>query len=137
MTSTVMLGVLIYLAVAPLLHALVGRGDEEPTLLEWPVIYLATPATMCWLLLFGVLSIPYFRLYPERHAHSVDVFGKDAEKAAMTEYRRRSAERGLVRRCLEFCGVCADTRLRLPPSVVEFEERDRAERRALDTQGGG
>ena len=134
MTLTIILGVLIYLTVAPLLHVLVSRGEEEPTLMQWPVILLATPATMCWLLLFGLLSIPYFTLYPERHPHSVDVFGNDEEKAAMNEYRLQSSERSFFRRCLESCGLRADTRVCLPQSVIEFQERELSECRALGEQ---
>ena len=137
MTPTVILGIMIYFIVAPIIHALVSRGDKEPTLLEWPIIYLATPASMCCLILLGLLSIPYFTLYPERHAHSVDVFGTEAQKAAMSDYRLRSAERSFVRRCLEFSGLSADTRLPLPPSVIEFEERELAERRAQETRSDG
>jgi hypothetical protein len=52
------------------------------------ITILSTPG--CIILLFFIaapLSIPYFRLYPERHATTIDFEGTEDEKAELTASR--------------------------------------------------
>ena len=57
------------------------------------------------LLLLAICSIPYFFLYPERHAQIFDVIGTDDQKLALKMYRNESAKRGFCQRVIENLGL--------------------------------
>ena len=70
------------------------------------IVYLVTmPGVMLALVLIAICSIPYFFLYPEHHAHILDVLGTDDQKLALKMYRDESAKRGICRRVIENLGL--------------------------------
>ena len=64
---------------------------------EWLFAPLLWPIAFLILFVLGLLSIPYFAVYPDRHAHEYD-FGTDRQQAVMMRYRRFTSRVPLWRR---------------------------------------
>ena len=69
------------------------------------VYFITAPGCVVLLLSLAILSIPYFLLFPERHAHSVDFQGTDEQKSLLQKYRKECKERGVFRRVIESIGI--------------------------------
>jgi hypothetical protein len=97
-----------YVAVSFVLNIWVTRRHENAW---WAMIvyFVTAPACLVIFVAAGIWSLPFFWLYPERHAHLIDIKGTDEQKAALNAYRKECAKYGLWRRLLE--------KLRLRPHV--------------------
>lgn len=116
------IAVVAYVACAPIAANRICGDDGEPTgFLQLLVVLIATPASLIWLLALGIWSVPYFIVYPERHAHMIDLRGTDEQKAAMMEYRAQIAERSFFRRLIENLGLATYTGPDPPQAVLDFE----------------
>ena len=75
------------------------RGDERPTAWwEWLFAPLVWAVTIPMLFIAAGLSIPYFMVYPDRHATDYD-FGTVRQQAIIQRYRRLTSRVSFWRRC--------------------------------------
>jgi hypothetical protein len=81
------------------------------------VMWVTMPGCAVLLFVAAALSIPYFFIFPEKHASSIDFDGTEDEQRAMQEYRRAVARIPLWRRLLARLGI-----LQAPP--LDFPGRD-------------
>ena len=78
---------LLYIVLSPIAIWFM-QSRFKGSIAEELITVLSTPG--CIFLFFFIaapLSIPYFRLYPERHATTIDFEGTEDEKAELTAYR--------------------------------------------------
>ena len=61
------------------------------------IVILLTPVTLPLLLLLAALSIPYFMIYPDRHATTYDG-GIESQQETIRRYRRFAARVSFWRR---------------------------------------
>jgi hypothetical protein len=110
-----------------------GAGDERPTAWwEWPFFPLACVVLVVYGVLIvtllgvlAVLSIPYFALYPDRHASDYD-FGTARQQELMRRYRRFTARVSLRRRCLRVLTFyCRANRHQLPRRAIRAFREER------------
>jgi hypothetical protein len=78
------------------------------------VMWLTMPGCVVLLFVAAALSIPYFFIFPERHASSIDFDGTEAEQAAMQEYRRAVSRIPLWRRLGARIGILRAPQLDFP-----------------------
>jgi hypothetical protein len=110
-----------YIAASFALNLWVTRRHENAW---WSMLVYVVTAPGC-LVIFaaaGIWSLPYFWLYPERHANLIDITGTDEQKAALDAYRKECAEYGLRRRLLEKFGLRPYTRPEWPELLVADPE---------------
>lgn len=103
MTFLIVCATLVYLGVAALLtrwNTTILRRHRSSLWYRF-VSLLFMPAFISLLMIASVLSIPYFWLYPERHAHFVDFEGTDEQKAVLAEYRGKLVHKSFWRRMAE------------------------------------
>lgn len=74
-----------------------GSDDRPIAWWEWLFVPVVTPVGLTVLGILALLSIPYFTLYPDRHATDYD-FGTPRQRAVMGRYRRLTARVSLRRR---------------------------------------
>ncbi len=79
---------------------LIRSGHDTTPIAWWGWFFAPLVWTILITLLFVLagVSIPYFMLYPERHAHELD-FGTERQREVMRRYRRFTARVSLWRRC--------------------------------------
>jgi hypothetical protein len=79
---------------------LIRFGNDERPLAWWEWLFfpIVLPLVMLLLSIAALLSIPYFALYPDRHATSYD-FGTEEQQEVMRRYRRFTSRVPLWRRC--------------------------------------
>lgn len=78
---------LLYVVLSPL-AVWYMQSRFKGTVPEKLITVLSTPGCLFVLLFIAApLSIPYFRLYPERHATTMDFEGNEDEKAELAAYR--------------------------------------------------
>jgi len=97
---------------------------------QWVVAvqYLTGPGCIPWLILLAVVSTPYFFLYPENHAHRLDVVGTDEQKAELQRYREDCAKRGIIARMIENLGFRPYAGPEWPTSLdIDVESRSSGE----------
>lgn len=75
-----------------------GRDNTPIAWWEWLFAPLVWTILLTLLFVLAGLSIPYFMLYPERHAHELD-FGTPRQQETMRRYRRFAAQVSFWRRC--------------------------------------
>jgi hypothetical protein len=76
--------------------------DYSPTAWwEWFFAPIVWPLFIVLLFVAAGLSIPYFWLYPERHAHQFDFEGSPEEQRQLREYRNHRRRISIWRRLLE------------------------------------
>jgi hypothetical protein len=75
-----------------------GQDDSPPAWWEWFFLPVVMPAAFAVLGAAALASIPYFAVYPDRHAHEYD-FGTDRQREVMRRYRRYASRVSLWRRC--------------------------------------
>ena len=122
-TGLVFLSVLVGSILSVAVNAFVTRyrGDCWST----PIIQMLTaPGCLIALCVLAPLSVPYFALYPERHATIWDFEGTREQKQAMEEYRQECAKRGFMRRIAEAVGIRKHSR----PDLPEILSRDQESR---------
>jgi hypothetical protein len=74
-------------------------GDHSPIAWwEWLFAPLVWAITIPLLLVAALLSIPYYMVYPDHHAHEWD-FGTKEQQEIMRRYRRFAARVSFWRRC--------------------------------------
>jgi hypothetical protein len=74
------------------------NGDQTPVAWwEWIFAPIVMLFLIPLLLLGAILSIPYYTLYPERHAHEYDL-GTGRQRELMRRYRSRAARVTLPQR---------------------------------------
>ena len=117
----VIVAVLLILSI-PLNSWVSSQHDDK----WWsPIVYIATmPGCALALLLLAILSIPYFFLYPERHAHILDFRGSDEQKLALKNYREESARRGICRRTMENFGLMKYSGPEWPDILNDIPDED-------------
>jgi hypothetical protein len=87
---------------------LVRSGDDFDRPIEWwewlfyPII---VPLFILFLIVIGVLLIPFYWLYPERHMADVDIDATDKEKRELKRFRMYRARVSCFRRLLERFGI--------------------------------
>lgn len=65
-------------------------GDDSPTAAwEWLFAPIVLPILILPLACLALLSIPYFALYPERHAHVWDFEGTETQRRQLARRRER------------------------------------------------
>jgi hypothetical protein len=75
-------------------------GDNSPTAWwEWLFAPLVWAIVIPLLFMAAGLSIPYFMVYPDRHAHQYD-FGTERQREVMWRYRRLTSRVSFWRRCV-------------------------------------
>ena len=67
--------------------------------------FVLTPASLLVLFLAAGVFVPYFWLYPERHAARVDFEGTDAQKEVIAQYRGLLSRKPFWRRVAEKLGL--------------------------------
>jgi len=78
---------LLYIVLSPLAMWYMQSRFKDSIPEKWITI-LCTPGCIFVFFCIAVpLSIPYFRLYPERHATIIDFEGTEDEKAELAAYR--------------------------------------------------
>ena len=76
--------------------------DDIPfTWIEWILMPLYVPIFFLVFGMLALLSIPYFWLYPERHANRIDFEGSPEEQERFRAYREYRSRISLGRRVLE------------------------------------
>ncbi len=89
------------------------------------IVYLVTmPGVLLALVLIAIYLIPYFFLYPEHHAHILDVRGTHDQKLALKMYRDESAKRGFCQRVIENLGLKKDSGPEWPEILNEIPVDD-------------
>jgi hypothetical protein len=83
------------------------KGSCEDTLLKKLIGLPFLPAFVAWGIVFALLSIPLYWLYPEKHMMQIDLEGSDEEKQRLKEYRAVLWKKGLARRLGEKFGLIA------------------------------
>lgn len=118
-------GLILLLLISIPCNAFVSRHFDD----RWwaPMVLLATaPGCTAALFVLAAFSIPYFFLYPERHAAIWDFHGSPEQKEALKQYRRGCAERGIIRRLLEHSGLSQYTGPDWPDILVHDPHDDPA-----------
>lgn len=65
------------------------KDDDSPTAIwEWLFAPIVLPIIFALFVMLAVLSVPYFMLYPERHAHQWDFDGTDRQREILAKFRR-------------------------------------------------
>ena len=59
------------------------------------------PAFFLWMLIFAILSVPFYWLYPEKHLNEIDFEGSEEEKQKLRDYRLAIGKKGMIRRLAE------------------------------------
>src|ERR1700722_5641807 len=86
-----------------------GHNGPPSPVIKWymwplaPVAFLAAMLVILPLCIVALLSIPYFSLYPDHHAHVADCQGSQSEKARVARWRvtySRMSFAGRVRRAM-------------------------------------
>ena len=75
-----------------------GSDDRPTAWWEWPFAPLVWAVTIPLFFIAAALSVPYFTIYPDRHAHKYD-FGTAGQRELMRRYRRFTSRVSLWRRC--------------------------------------
>lgn len=89
----------LYRASAPVKNELPWYG--------WLLAPLVLPAVLLVAILLGLLallSVPYFALYPDRHADIIDFGGNAREREWLAKWRAKYAQLGFlgrIRRCMK------------------------------------
>jgi hypothetical protein len=68
---------------------------------EWLFAPLVCPLFLLALAILGLVSVPYYWLYPETHTHCADLDGTDQEKQELARFREHRRHVSLWRRLLE------------------------------------
>ncbi|TWT75796.1 hypothetical protein CA13_73690 [Planctomycetes bacterium CA13] len=127
-----------YLILAPLLNSRVSSRDGAPdTFWSILIVLLTAPACIVWLFVLAVWSIPYFLMYPERHAHMIDFTGTDAQKQAMREFREQAAQRNVFRRVLENLCILPYTGPEPSQVLLDFDANESKHAASSDSDDGG
>lgn len=84
------------------------RQDEGEQWWVYVLSFISVPVLMILMFVGAVLSIPYFSLYPERHATTWDFEGSPEQKLALHRYRQKCERRKFIRRVLEKCWILRD-----------------------------
>lgn len=79
------------------------KGDQRP-IRRWEWLFAPLYYPIILLILIFVI-LPYLWLYPERHAHVIDVEGTDEEKRKLSAFREHRRRVGIGRRLLERCHI--------------------------------
>ena len=100
---------LLYIVLSPLAMWFM-QSRFEGSIPEKLITILSTPGCIFLLIFIAApLSIPYFRLYPERNATTIDIDGTEDEKAELEAYRAAMRRETLWSRIMYCTG-------RRPPS---------------------
>jgi hypothetical protein len=75
-----------------------GRDDRPIAWWEWLFLPVLMPTVGALLGIAAVLSVPYFVVYPDHHAHEYD-FGTERQRELMRRYRRFASRVSFWRRC--------------------------------------
>ena len=75
-----------------------GGADSPIAWWEWLFAPLVGAITIPRLFVAAGLSIPYFMVYPDHHAHKWD-FGTEEQQKVMRRYRRFASRVSFWRRC--------------------------------------
>jgi hypothetical protein len=77
---------------------LAERQSDRLPWFAWPLVPLVLPAVLLVMLPLGLValfSIPYFALYPDRHAHRYDFEGTAQQRARVERWRAGYGRLGL------------------------------------------
>ena len=96
--------IVAYVVAAPLVMMAVRRWLGDGIWVKL-IVLPETPATIVWLLLLWMGSIPYVWLYPERMAMVTDFRGSEEERKALAELRAVLRQKSLLRRLAEKLGL--------------------------------
>jgi|GEM_PF-4957231 len=91
----------IYFVVA-IIWTCLATEHFKNSIFGYIVALIITPASVALLFVAAALSIPYFFIYPERHAHWIDFDGSDEQKKVLNQFRAELAKEPFRRRLL-FC----------------------------------
>ena len=95
---------LVYLTVAIGVARLNAKMDALELKPDWwqlvnsLLMWLFLPANLCFLLIGCCLLTPYWRLYPERHAHIYDFEGTDEQREELRQWREEQKKKSFWQR---------------------------------------